>query len=383
MSHNPGSDNGAVYGSNTFTASGSTSSVGAQVVTTSSQSPYQAVNWMGYNSSGYAADAGTITPFAGSSVPDGWLLADGSCVSRTTYSRLFANIGTAYGAGDGVTTFCLPDLRGRLPLGAGTASRGATGGARDATPSANFAGFTPTFTVAAHTFSWPIPGHSHNDAMYKDYTCCDMSTDGANMTAVQEWAANYYTWNYAQTSTDGAQTVTSNVSSQTVSPATAYGAKSVALPAINPRYQTINYLIAADPGVIVSSSYLPTEMRYDPSAGSQDSAPEVITLTNSSGQNWPTATIKLRYRWLNEDGTAFSNSGDISLGATDVAAGTSREVAVTVQPPILPAAVMRGRFTLRFDLYDTTCGCYFRRQRQPAARPDDHGDARAGRRART
>lgn len=60
---------------------------------------------------------GIVLPYAGSAAPDGWLLCDGSAVSRTTYSDLFGLVGTTYGAGDGSTTFNLPDLRGRLPLG--------------------------------------------------------------------------------------------------------------------------------------------------------------------------------------------------------------------------------------------------------------------------
>ena len=61
--------------------------------------------------------AGILAPFAGSTAPDGWLLCDGSAVSRTTYSSLFAVIAATYGAGDGSTTFTLPDLRGRMALG--------------------------------------------------------------------------------------------------------------------------------------------------------------------------------------------------------------------------------------------------------------------------
>ena len=49
----------------------------------------------------------------------GWLICNGAAVSRTTYATLFAVIGTTYGAGDGSTTFNLPDLRGRTPIGAG------------------------------------------------------------------------------------------------------------------------------------------------------------------------------------------------------------------------------------------------------------------------
>lgn len=63
------------------------------------------------------APAGSVVAFAGSAAPVGWLLCDGSAVSRTTYAVLFAAIATAYGAGDGSTTFNLPDLRGRTAVG--------------------------------------------------------------------------------------------------------------------------------------------------------------------------------------------------------------------------------------------------------------------------
>lgn len=60
---------------------------------------------------------GAQIPFGGGSVPSGWLLCDGSAVSRTTYADLFAVIGTSYGAGDGSKTFNLPDKRGRVSVG--------------------------------------------------------------------------------------------------------------------------------------------------------------------------------------------------------------------------------------------------------------------------
>jgi microcystin-dependent protein len=69
-----------------------------------------------------AAPPGAIMDFAGSAAPTGWLLCDGSAVNRTTYSALFAVIGTAFGAGDGTTTFNLPDARGRATIGAGQGS---------------------------------------------------------------------------------------------------------------------------------------------------------------------------------------------------------------------------------------------------------------------
>ena len=65
-----------------------------------------------------AVPAGTIIPFAGASIPDKFLLCNGSAVSRTEYADLFAVIGTAFGAGDGSSTFTLPDLRDRVIQGA-------------------------------------------------------------------------------------------------------------------------------------------------------------------------------------------------------------------------------------------------------------------------
>lgn len=64
-----------------------------------------------------AIPTGAYLPFGGTTAPSGFLLCDGTAVSRTTYSALFAVIGTAYGTGDGATTFNVPDLRGRAPFG--------------------------------------------------------------------------------------------------------------------------------------------------------------------------------------------------------------------------------------------------------------------------
>ena len=64
-----------------------------------------------------AAPAGSVAYIAGSAAPAGWLKANGAAVSRTTYAPLFAAIGTRYGAGDGSSTFNLPDLRGEFIRG--------------------------------------------------------------------------------------------------------------------------------------------------------------------------------------------------------------------------------------------------------------------------
>lgn len=73
----------------------------------------------------YSTPVGMIVGFAGSTAPTGWLLCQGQAVSRTTYAKLFAVIGTTFGSGDGSTTFNLPDARGRVLVGVGNS--GATG----------------------------------------------------------------------------------------------------------------------------------------------------------------------------------------------------------------------------------------------------------------
>lgn len=65
------------------------------------------------------APVGAIQAYGGTTAPSGWLLCQGQAVSRTTYADLFAAIGTAFGTGDGSTTFNVPDLRESAPVGVG------------------------------------------------------------------------------------------------------------------------------------------------------------------------------------------------------------------------------------------------------------------------
>lgn len=109
---------------------------------------------------------GGLVPFAGATAPSGYLLCDGSQVSRATYQSLFLAIGTAYGAGDGSTTFNVPDMRQRFPLGkaaTGTgATLGSTGGSID-----------HTHTESAHSHTVSITSstdgsHGHGGATSTD-----------------------------------------------------------------------------------------------------------------------------------------------------------------------------------------------------------------------
>ncbi|SOB95075.1 tail fiber protein [Thalassospira xiamenensis] len=71
----------------------------------------------GGNGGGSGAEIGSVTAFAMPTPPEGWLVCDGSAVSRTDYADLFAAIGTVWGDGDEITTFNLPDLRGEFIRG--------------------------------------------------------------------------------------------------------------------------------------------------------------------------------------------------------------------------------------------------------------------------
>ena len=98
---------------------------------------------------------GGVIPYAGGSTPNGFLLCDGSAVSRTTYSELFATIGLTYGSGDGSTTFNVPDLRSRLPLGAGQ------GFGLSNRVLANSGGQESISQVPPHTHNITDPKHTH------------------------------------------------------------------------------------------------------------------------------------------------------------------------------------------------------------------------------
>lgn len=79
---------------------------------------------------------GIISMYGGATAPEGYLLCDGAAVSRVTYAALFAELGTIWGAGDGLNTFNLPPLQQRFPVGKGTAAwadvLGEVGGSKDA-----------------------------------------------------------------------------------------------------------------------------------------------------------------------------------------------------------------------------------------------------------
>lgn len=115
--------------------------------------------------SGDTLPLGAILPFPGGTIPDNYLLCDGSAVSRTTYALLFNVIGTTYGEGDGSTTFNLPDMRSRTLVGADTRDSnlnavGKTYGEKKHTMTIN--------ELVSHTHREPIDGGT-NSGDYLSY----------------------------------------------------------------------------------------------------------------------------------------------------------------------------------------------------------------------
>ncbi|HEU0115396.1 MAG TPA: tail fiber protein [Thermomicrobiales bacterium] len=115
---------------------------------------------------GAALPTGSIVAYAAATPPSGWLLCDGSAVERTAFAALFAAIGTNYGVGDGSTTFNLPNLKGRLPVGRDAGQSefdvlGESGGAKSVTLTAAQSG-SPAHGHGVGSLATAAAGsHSH------------------------------------------------------------------------------------------------------------------------------------------------------------------------------------------------------------------------------
>jgi microcystin-dependent protein len=117
----------------------------------------------------YAAFAlpGAVFAYVGSTPPNGWLLCDGSAVSRSTYATLFKSIETTYGVGDTTSTFNVPDLRGRVPVGLETMGSISSSGRLTNSNLGNINGtllgaFGGDQTNTLTLTETPLPSHTHS-----------------------------------------------------------------------------------------------------------------------------------------------------------------------------------------------------------------------------
>jgi microcystin-dependent protein len=131
----------------------------------------------------------TIVPWSSASVPSGFLECNGVAVSRSTYSALFAIIGTTYGAGDGSTTFNTPDLQDNTPVGkSNNKALGSTGGANTVTvtPAGNVGGSTANATLS----TLQLASHSHNVPGATQYNVGNLVTMQANIAGQNATSGN-------------------------------------------------------------------------------------------------------------------------------------------------------------------------------------------------
>jgi len=112
--------------------------------------------WIALAGAVVTTPTGALHMYGGATAPTGWLLCDGSAVSRATYADLFGAVGTTFGAGDGSTTFNVPDMRGRVPVG-----YAASGGHPDVSTLGNNDGQAAANRRPKHRTSLSDPGHAH------------------------------------------------------------------------------------------------------------------------------------------------------------------------------------------------------------------------------
>ena len=99
----------------------------------------------------YLSPTGSLIMWPSNTIPSDWKLCNGAAISRVTFATLFSLLGTTFGAGDGSTTFNLPDYRNRMPYGADAVVVGATGGSADAIVVSHTHTATSTVTDPQHS----------------------------------------------------------------------------------------------------------------------------------------------------------------------------------------------------------------------------------------
>lgn len=159
---------------------------------------------------------------ASGAAPSGWLKCDGSAVSRSTYSSLFSAISTSFGNGDGSTTFNIPDMRGRIPIGAGQGSGVDIQGTGTITGGSSTTNFSVGATGGATTTALSLsqvssPAHSH---VLTENPHTHTTTETNHSHNIRYSAINTTTGQYSVNSLGGTSYVSSANGTQSVTVAT-------------------------------------------------------------------------------------------------------------------------------------------------------------------
>jgi microcystin-dependent protein len=284
---------------------------------------------------GKGAPIGAIAPWAGTTAPDGWLLCDGSAVSRSTYAGLYAVIGIAFGAGDGSSTFNVPDLRGRFPLGrdnmGGTAaSRVTLEHSAVATTTLGAAGGSQF--AQQHTHSLTDPGHIHTASTASDgahtHTVTIATGSGASTGGTN---SNTGTATAQATSSDGAHThvvtVNANTTGATINSSGLGGSQNM------PPLLVTNYIICATnvaaapnftdlldtPASITANYLLGGNAAGDAIEFKQIVAGDNITITHGVGSITIASTAAADHEHVAADITDFDTAVDARIAVVEAA----------------------------------------------------------------
>lgn len=286
--------------------------------------------------------AGVIMAWGASAAPANWLICDGSAVSRSTYASLFNAIGTTYGTGDGSTTFNLPDMRGRVPVGKNGATfgtLGATGGAESVTldisqmPSHNHGGSTSTNGAHSHSLNGkvnisqngygqnsPINGNAGN---FADGTALSAGDHSHTITSqgggqahnnLQPYVVTNYIIKYSAANTPGDSELATRVGAietSTVRSVTLGGTGATS-------FSSGGYLKGAGTSAITSQSGIPAGDITSGTLSSQRLPSGTLLQTVEYGTGANTAAVSGQYSW-----------GSTGIAATITPRSTSSRIKVT------------------------------------------------------
>jgi microcystin-dependent protein len=266
--------------------------------------------------------AGSIMAWGGSTAPANWLICDGSAISRSNYASLFNAIGTQYGTGDGSTTFNLPDLRGRVPVGKNAATfgtLGATGGSETVTlieanlPSHTHTGTTAgagnhthtfsgsTNTTGAHTHS--LSGSNGGSANLGPSVTSNSNGDfGYLLNGGRANSAGDHSHTYSGTTSDISTTHTHTFTTNATGSGTAVNN-------LQP-YQIVNYIIKTSAGITAGDSQLASRVGVLENTGSAN----INTLGTITTGTWNATPIDIT---KGGSGTTLG-AGGVSMVATSV-----------------------------------------------------------------
>ena len=265
------------------------------------------VTWQD-QSGGTTIPAGTVVMYGGGTAPSGWLVCDGSAVSRTTYSSLFTAISTRYGTGDGSTTFNLPGTSALVPVGI-AASGNADGTTVSGSSALNALALGDQSADHAHT----ITSNAGNQSADHNHTITsnsgNQSADHSHTITVANANANHrHSWSK-----------TFNTTNQNASHTHGYAKSNGSNTNANTNNQNASHSHNFNSGT-VNTNYANAGHAHNANAGDQ-SADHSHTITSNAGN-----------QSANHNHTITSNAGNQSANHNHALTSATVSTTINVEP---------------------------------------------------